>query len=67
MCWLKRFTQFFTRICPFQEVGQLSNQTALKGDEEGTIRNVPGDHSVDPHGFLTISDNVSHCWWVGPA
>ncbi len=48
----------FTRICRFQEVGQLSNQTALRGYEEGAIQNVPGDHSDDRHSFLTISDNV---------
>ncbi len=55
---LKRFTLLFTRICRFQEVGQLSNQTALQGDEEGAIQNVPGDHSDDRHSFLTILDNV---------
>jgi hypothetical protein len=46
----------FTRICRFHEVGQLSNQTALRGDDEG--ENEPGDHSDDRRGFLTISDNV---------
>jgi hypothetical protein len=45
------------RICRFQEVGQLSNQTALLGDE-GVIQNVSGNHSDDHRGFLTISDNV---------
>jgi hypothetical protein len=58
MCQLKRFTPLFTRICRFQEVGQLSDQTALQGDEEGAIQNVPGDHSDDCHSFLTISDIV---------
>ncbi len=47
-----------TRICRFQEVGQLSDQTALQGDEEEAIQNVPGDHSDDRHSFLTIMDNV---------
>jgi hypothetical protein len=51
-------TPFFTRICCSQEVGQLSDQTALRGDEEGAIQNVPGDHSDDLRGFFTISDNV---------
>jgi hypothetical protein len=44
--------------CRFQEVGQLSDQTALRGDDEGAIQNVPGDHSDDCHSFLTILDNV---------
>jgi hypothetical protein len=47
----------FTRICRFQEVGQLSDETALRGDE-GAIQNVTGDHSDDRHSFLTIWDNV---------
>jgi hypothetical protein len=58
MCQLKQFMPLFTRICHFQEVSQLSDQTALRGDEEGAIQNVPGDHSDDHHSFLTISDNV---------
>jgi hypothetical protein len=58
MCQLKWFTPLFTRICRFQEVSQLSDQTSLRGDEEGAIQNVPGDHSDDHHSFLTISDNV---------
>jgi hypothetical protein len=58
MCRLKRFMPLFTRICRFQEVGQLSDQTALRGDEEGAIKNVPGDHSDDRHSFLTIWDNI---------
>jgi hypothetical protein len=58
VCRLKRFTLLFTRICRFQEVGQLSDQTALRGDEEGAIQNVPSDHSDDRHSFLTIWDNV---------
>ncbi len=45
-------------ICSSQEVGQVSNQTALRGDKEGVIQNVPGDHSDDRCGFLTILDNV---------
>ena len=57
-CPLKRFMPLFTMICRSQEVGQLSDQTALRGDEEGAIQNVPGDHSNDRHSFLTISDNV---------
>jgi hypothetical protein len=48
----------FTRICRFQEVSQLSDQTALRGDEEGVIQNVPGNYSDDRHSFLTISDNI---------
>ncbi len=48
----------FSRICRSQEVSQLSDQTALWGDKEGAIQNLPGDHSDDRHGFLTISDNV---------
>jgi hypothetical protein len=55
---LKRFTSLFTRIGRFQDVGQLSDQTALRGDKEGAIQNVPGDHSDDRHSFLTISDNL---------
>jgi hypothetical protein len=55
---VKRFMPLFTRICHFQEVGQLSDQTALQGDEEGAIQNVPGDHSDDRHSFLTIWDNI---------
>jgi hypothetical protein len=58
MCQLERFTVLFTRICRFQEVVQLSDQTALQGDEEGAIQNVSGDHSDDHQSFLTILDNV---------
>jgi hypothetical protein len=58
MCRLKQFTLLFTRICRFQEVSQLSDQTALQGDEEGSIQNVPGNHSDDRHSFLTTLDNV---------
>jgi hypothetical protein len=58
MCRLKWFMPLFTRICRFQEVGQLSDQTALRGDEEGAIQNLPSDHSDDRHSFLTILDNV---------
>jgi hypothetical protein len=48
-----------TRICLSQDVGQLSgDQTALQGDEEGAIQNVPGNHSDDRHRFLIILDNV---------
>jgi hypothetical protein len=47
----------FRRNCRFQEVGQMSDQTALRGDEEEAIQNWPGDHSDDRRGFLTISDN----------
>jgi hypothetical protein len=57
-CWLKRFTPLFTTICHSQEVGQLSDQTALWGDEEGAIQNVTGHLSDDRRGFLTILDNV---------
>jgi hypothetical protein len=42
MCQLKQFTLLFTMICCTQEVGQLSNQIALRGDEEGAIQNLPG-------------------------
>jgi hypothetical protein len=58
MCQQKRFKPLFTRICRSQEVSQLSDQTALCEDEEGAIQNVPGNHSDDRCGFLTISDNV---------
>ncbi len=58
MCRLKQFTPLFTKICSSQEVSQASNQTALRGDEEGVIQNVPGNHSDDRGGFLTILDNV---------
>ena len=58
MCRLKRFTPFFTTICRSQEVGQVGDQTALRENEEGAIRNVTGDLSNDRRGFLTILDNV---------
>jgi hypothetical protein len=45
----------FRRNCRFQEVGQMSDQTALRGDEEEAIQNRPGDHSDDRRGFLTFS------------
>jgi hypothetical protein len=54
MCQLKWFTPLFSRICSSQEVGQVSNQTAL----QGAIQNMPGDHSNDHLGFLTILDKV---------
>jgi hypothetical protein len=57
-CPLKRFTPLFTTICRSQEVGQLSDQTALRGDDEGAIQNVTGDLSDDRRGFLTILDYV---------
>ncbi len=59
MCRLKRFTPLFTTICRSQEVGQVGDQTALRENEEGAIRNVTGDLSNDHRGFLTILDNVS--------
>jgi hypothetical protein len=59
MCQRKQFTALFTRICHSQEVGQLSNQTALQGDEERVIQNMPSDHSDDCRGFLTILNNFS--------
>jgi hypothetical protein len=43
---------------PLSGSWQLSDKTALRGEEEGAIQNVPGDHSDDRHGFLTILDNV---------
>jgi hypothetical protein len=55
---LKWFMTLFTRICSSQEVGQVSNQTALREDKEGAIQNVPGDHSDNRHGFFNILDNV---------
>ncbi len=58
MCRLKQFTPFFTTICRSQEVGQVGDQTALRENEEGAIRNVTGDLSNDRRGFLTILDNV---------
>jgi hypothetical protein len=57
-CRLEQFTPLFTTICRSQEVSQLSDQTALRADEEGVIQNVTGDFSDDRHGFLTILDNV---------
>jgi hypothetical protein len=57
-CRFKQFRLFFTTICRSQEVGQLSDQTALQGGEEGAIQNVTGDLSDDRRGFLTILDNV---------
>jgi hypothetical protein len=57
-CWFKQFTLFFTTICHSQDVGQLSDQTALREGEEGAIQNVTGDLSYDRRGFLTILDNV---------
>jgi hypothetical protein len=57
-CRFKQFMPLFTTICRSQEVGQLSDQTALQGGEEGAIQNVIGDLSDDRHGFLTILDNV---------
>jgi hypothetical protein len=48
----------FTRICSSQEVGRVSNQTALRGDEVGVFQNVPGDHSDDCSAVLTILDNI---------
>jgi hypothetical protein len=49
---------FFKRICRSQKDSQLSDQTALRGDEEGVIQNVPGDYSNDCYRFLTIFDNI---------
>jgi hypothetical protein len=49
---------FFTTICRSQEVGQVSNHTALQENEEGVIQNVTGDLSDDCRGFLTILDNI---------
>jgi hypothetical protein len=58
MCQLKQFMPLFTTICRSQEVGQVSDQTALREDKEGVIQNVTGDLSDDRRGFLTILDNV---------
>jgi hypothetical protein len=58
MCWLKQFMLFFTRILPLSGSQPAERSNALRGDEEGAIQNVPGDHSDDRHSFLTISDNV---------
>jgi hypothetical protein len=58
LCRLKWFKTLFTTICRSQEVGQLSNQTALRGDEEGAIQNVAGDHSDDRRGCFIILDIV---------
>jgi hypothetical protein len=41
-----------------KEVGQVGNQTALRGDEERATENLQGNHSNDCHGFLTILDNI---------
>ncbi len=57
-CPLKLFTPLFTTICRSQKVGQLSDQTALRGDEEGAIQTVTVDLSDDRRGFLTILDYV---------
>jgi hypothetical protein len=38
MCRLKWFMALFTMICHSQEVGQVSNQTALQENEEGVIQ-----------------------------
>ncbi len=57
-CRFKQFTPLFTTICRSQEVGRLSDQTALRGDEGGAIQNVTGDLSDDRRGFLTILDNI---------
>jgi hypothetical protein len=65
MCWLKWFTPLFTTICCSQEVGQLSDQTALRRDEEGAIQNVTDNLSDDCRGFLTILDNVLTVGWPG--
>jgi hypothetical protein len=53
MCRLIRFMALFTTICRSQEVGQVSNQTAVRA-----IQNVTGNLSNDCCGFLTILDNV---------
>jgi hypothetical protein len=58
MCQLKRFTPLLTTICRSQEVGQVGDQTALRENKEGAIRNVTGNLSDDRRGFLTILDNV---------
>jgi hypothetical protein len=57
-CRLKWFMPLFTTICRSQGVGQLSDQSALRGDEEGAIQNLIGDLSDDRRGFITILDNV---------
>ncbi len=57
-CRFKQFTPLFTTICRSQEVGQLSDQTALQGGEEGAIQNLTGDLSNDCRGFSIILDNV---------
>ncbi len=65
MTWrLKRFTPLFTTICRSQEVGQLRDQTDLRGDEEGAIQNVTGDLSNDCRGFFNHLGLRFHCWWV---
>ncbi len=43
---------------PLSGSQQLRDKTALRGEEEGAIQNVPGDHCDDRRSFLTISDNV---------
>jgi hypothetical protein len=57
MCQIKRFMPVFTRICRSQEIGQLSDQTGLRGDEKGETQKVQGKHSDDRRTFLTILDN----------
>jgi hypothetical protein len=47
MCRLKQFMPLFTTICHSQEVGQVSDQTALREDKEEAIQNMTVDHSDD--------------------
>jgi hypothetical protein len=35
----------------------VGDQTALRGDEEGVVENLQGNHRDDRLDFLTISDN----------
>jgi hypothetical protein len=36
---------------------KVGDQTALRGDEEGVVENLQGNHRDDRLDFLTISDN----------
>ncbi len=41
----------------FKEVGQVGDQCAGRGYEEGAIENMRGNHGDDRFGFFTIWDN----------
>jgi hypothetical protein len=47
-----------------KEVGQVCEQTASLGDEEGTIQDMWGRQSDGSHGSLTVLDNILTVWEV---